>query len=98
MAGEESRRPQFVRIPEFLGLAAGEVHNPRLGLGRDRGLLAGPGSIIERRHRAIGQRSLRRGRASLTMVARVAVRSVSTARLASSGSRPCALAALATFL
>ena len=58
MAGEESRCPQFVRIPEFLGLAAGEVHNPSLGFGRDRGLLAGPGSIIERRHRAIGQRSL----------------------------------------
>ena len=58
MAGEESRRPQFVRIPEFLGLAAGEVHDPSLGLGRDRGLLAGTGSIIERRHWAIGQRSL----------------------------------------
>jgi hypothetical protein len=57
MAGEEPRRPQFVRIPEFLGLAAGEVHDPSLGLGRDRGLLAGPGPIIERRHWAIGHSS-----------------------------------------
>jgi hypothetical protein len=58
MAGEESRRPQFVRIPEFLGLAAGEVHNPSLGLGRDRGLLAGPGPIIKRRNWTISERPL----------------------------------------
>src|SRR5215831_3659624 len=57
MAGEESRRPHFVRIPEFLGLA-GEVHNPGLGRGRDRGLLAGPGSIIERRNWTISERPL----------------------------------------
>ena len=56
ITGEESRRPQFVRIPEFLGLAAGEVHNPSLGLGRDRGLLAGPRSIIERRNWTSGRR------------------------------------------
>ena len=42
MAGEQSRRPQFVGIAEFLGLAAGEVHNPCLGLGGDRRLPAGP--------------------------------------------------------
>src|SRR5262250_2444149 len=58
MAGEESRCPQFVWIPEFLGLAAGEVHNPSLGLGRDRGLLAGPGSITERRNWTISERPL----------------------------------------
>src|SRR5215470_11815347 len=57
MAGEESRRPYFVRIPKFLGFA-GEVHNPGLGLGRDRGLLAGPGSIIERRNWTISERPL----------------------------------------
>src|SRR5258708_38308944 len=30
MAGEKSRRPQFVRIAEFLGLAAGQIPNPCL--------------------------------------------------------------------
>src|SRR5215475_7789838 len=44
--------------PEFLGLAAGEIHNPSLGLGRDRGLLAGPGSITERRNWTISERPL----------------------------------------
>ena len=51
MAGKQSRRPQFVRIAEFLGLAAGEVDNPCLGLGGDRRLLAGTRPIIKRRHR-----------------------------------------------
>jgi hypothetical protein len=55
MASEKSRRPQFVRIAEFLGLAAGKIHHPRLGLGRDRRLPTGPRPIIERRHRTIGQ-------------------------------------------
>src|SRR4029077_6452557 len=55
MAGEKPRRPQFVRIAEFLGLAAGEIHNPCLGCGRDRRLLAGPRPIVERRRRTIGQ-------------------------------------------
>jgi hypothetical protein len=58
MAGEQSRRPQFVWIPEFLGLAAGEIHNPCLGFGGDRRLLAGPWPIVERRYRTIGQRPL----------------------------------------
>ena len=58
MAGEQPRRPQFVGIAEVLGLAAGEVDNPCLGLGGDRRLPAGPRAIVERRHRAIGQRSL----------------------------------------
>ena len=58
MAGEQSRRPQFVGIAEFLGLAAGKVDNPCLGLGGDRRLSAGPRAIVERRHRAIGQRPL----------------------------------------
>src|SRR5208282_1469751 len=47
MAGEQSRRPQFVRIAELLGLAAGEVDNPCLGLGGDRRLPAGPRAIVE---------------------------------------------------
>jgi hypothetical protein len=28
VAGEKTRRPQFVRIPKVHGLATGEVHNP----------------------------------------------------------------------
>ena len=56
MAGKQSRRPQFVGIAEFLGLAAGEVDNPCLGLGGDRRLPAGPRAIVERRHRTPGQR------------------------------------------
>ena len=35
MAGQQPRRPQFVGIAEVLGLAAGEVDNPCLGLGGD---------------------------------------------------------------
>ena len=58
MAGKQSRRPQFVRIAEILGLAAGEVDNPCLGLGGDRRLLAGPRPIIERRQRTVDQRPL----------------------------------------
>src|SRR6516165_4456410 len=55
MAGEKPRRPQFVRIAEFLGFAAGEIHDPCLGCGCDRRFLAGPRTIVERRHRTIGQ-------------------------------------------
>jgi hypothetical protein len=58
MAGEKSRRPQFVRIDEFLGLAAGEIRNPCLGLRRNLRLLAGPRQVVERRHWTIGQRPL----------------------------------------
>jgi len=58
MAGEQPRRPQFVGIAEVLGLAAGEVDNPCLGRGGDRRLLARPRTIVERRHRTIGQRPL----------------------------------------
>ena len=58
MTGEQTRRPQLVRIAEFLGLAAGKVHHPCLGLGRDRRLLAGSWQILERGHRTIGQRPL----------------------------------------
>ena len=65
--GEKSRRPQFVRIAEFLGLAAGEVNNPCLGLDGDCRLLAGPRPIIERRHRAKGQRPLNTALGSLMM-------------------------------
>ena len=54
MTGEKTRRPQFVRIAEFLGLATGKVHHPCLGLSRDRRLLAGSRQIVERRHRTMG--------------------------------------------
>jgi Homeodomain-like domain len=37
-----------VRIAKFLGLAAGEIHHPGLGLSRDRRLPAGPRRCIER--------------------------------------------------
>ena len=65
MAGEKSRRPQFVRIVEFLGLAAGEICNPCLGLSGDGWLLAKPRPILERRHRTIGQRPLNAALSSL---------------------------------
>jgi len=55
MAGEKSRRPKFVRIAEFLGLAAGKIHHPCLGRGGDCRLPTRPRSIIERRYRTVGQ-------------------------------------------
>ena len=55
MAGEKARRPQFVRIAKFLGLATGEVHHPCLGLGCDRWLLARSRQIVERRQWTMGQ-------------------------------------------
>ena len=54
MAGQKPRRPQFMRIAQFLRLAAGQRHQPRLGLDRDRRLLARARAIIERRQRAFG--------------------------------------------
>jgi hypothetical protein len=53
MAGEK-RRPQFVRIAEFLGLAAGEIHDPALAAavivgslpGRKRRRNAGPSDMM----------------------------------------------------
>src|SRR5437588_4911555 len=56
MTGEQTRRPQLVRIAEFLGFAAGKVHYPCLGLGCDRWLLAWSRQIVERRHWTMGQR------------------------------------------
>ena len=58
VASQKPRRPQFVGIAEVLGLAAGERDQPCLGLGGDRRLLARPRTIVERRHRTIGQRPL----------------------------------------
>src|ERR1700737_3148562 len=55
MASQKTRRPQFVPIPEFLGLAAGKIHHPGLGLGRDRRYPARPRPIIERCDRTKGQ-------------------------------------------
>jgi hypothetical protein len=58
MGGKKPRRPQFVRIAEVLGLAAGEINQPGLGLDRDGGLAASPRAIIERRHWAFGHGAL----------------------------------------
>jgi hypothetical protein len=55
MASEKARRPQFVRIAEVLGFAAGKIHHPCLRLGRDRRYSARPRSIIERCARTLGQ-------------------------------------------
>ena len=55
MASQQSRRPQFVRIAQFLR-SAGQRHQACLGLGGDRRLLARSRAIIECRHRAIGHR------------------------------------------
>jgi hypothetical protein len=58
VAGQKPRRPQFVRIAQLLGLPASQRHQPRLGLGRDRGLLARALAIIERRQWPKDHRSL----------------------------------------
>jgi len=39
VAGQQPRRPQLMRIAQFLGLATGQRHQPGLGLSRDRRLL-----------------------------------------------------------
>src|SRR5262249_6112847 len=57
-------RPMFaqpraaVRIAALLGLAAGQIHHPGLGLGRDGRLPARARQIIKRGHRAKGEGSL----------------------------------------
>ena len=58
VAGEKPRRPQFVRIAKILGLAAGEINQPSLGLDREGGLAARARTIIERRQWAFGHRAL----------------------------------------
>ena len=57
MAGQEARRPQLVRIAVLLGLVARQGHQPCLGLGRDRRLLARSRTIVQRHQGTIGQRS-----------------------------------------
>src|SRR5215475_8576679 len=52
MACEKARRPQFVRVAEFLGLTAGQVFNPSLSFSGDRRCLAGRRPVIEGCHRA----------------------------------------------
>jgi hypothetical protein len=47
VAGKKPCRPQFVRIAELLGLAAGQIDQPCPGLDRDDGLAARPRAIIE---------------------------------------------------
>ena len=43
MLGKQPRRPQFVRIAELLGLAAGQINQPYLGFERNCRLTAGRG-------------------------------------------------------
>src|SRR5271168_1423846 len=54
VAGQKSRRPQFVGIAEVLRLSARQRHQPSLGLQRDRRFPAGARAIVERSHRAFG--------------------------------------------
>jgi hypothetical protein len=48
LPGQKPRRPNLVRIAQILRLPASQRHHPRLGLDRDRRLLAGAGTLIER--------------------------------------------------
>ena len=54
--GAQGALSQFGKaaVPLCRALLARMAGEESLGLGRDRGLLAGPGSITERHHRAIG--------------------------------------------
>ena len=58
VVGQKPRRPNLVRIAQILRLPASQRHHPRLGLDRDRRLLARAGTLVERRHRSIGLCSL----------------------------------------
>src|SRR5262245_50676034 len=58
MAGQQPRRPQFVRIAVLLGFVARQRYQPGFGLGCDRRLFARPRSVIKGRQRAIGHRPL----------------------------------------
>ncbi len=55
---KQSRRPQLVRITVFLGFVACQRHQPSLGLGRNRWLLARSGPVIKCHQRPISQRPL----------------------------------------
>src|SRR5208337_271199 len=56
MARQQARRPHLVRVAELLRLAAGQRHQPNLGLVRDDGRFAGPRTFVERGQRATGHR------------------------------------------
>jgi hypothetical protein len=58
MAGQNPRRPNFVRIAVLLGLVARQRHQPGFGLRRDHRFLARPRSVVEGRQRARGDRPL----------------------------------------
>ena len=58
MGGEQPRRPQFVPIAKVLGLATGQIDEPRLGFDRDGRFAAGPRAIIKRCQRAFRHRPL----------------------------------------
>src|SRR5262245_1534367 len=52
VAGEKPRRPQFMRIAQFLRLPASQRRQPCFGFDGDRRLLARARAIVERCHRA----------------------------------------------
>jgi hypothetical protein len=58
VARQQPGRPQLMRIAQLLGLATGQVDQPRLRRDCDGGLFAGSRPIIERRQRTIGNRPL----------------------------------------
>ena len=58
VTGQQPRRPQLVRIAQFLRLATGQIYQPGLGLGRDARLLTRPRPVVECCQRTIGDRPL----------------------------------------
>ena len=67
VTGQQPRRPQLVRIAQFLRLATGEIYEPGLGLGRDARLLTRPRPVVECCQRTIGDRPLDAALDGLTM-------------------------------
>src|SRR5262249_53719298 len=56
MLGEKPCRPQFMRIAELLGLAAGQINEPRLGFQRDCWFAAWSRPTVERGKRTLNHR------------------------------------------
>ena len=75
VTSEQPRRPQLVRIAQFLRLATGQVHQPSLGLGRDSRLLARSRPVVKCRERTIGDRPLDAALDGLMMHSESAARS-----------------------
>src|SRR5271166_5001993 len=57
MAGQQPRRPEFVRMSHVLGLLAGKGHQPRARFHRNFRFSAGPRTVVERRHNAEPRRT-----------------------------------------